>query len=135
MSRENVEAFERGNEAINRRDIEALLDELDPDVEWHDVFNVMLGGQATTYRGHDGVRELFGDLFGAFAEAVSEYPDVRDLGGRLAAIGRLRVRGNESGAETESPVATVVEYRNAKAIRVRTYLDPSEALHAAGLDK
>jgi hypothetical protein len=47
MSEENVEAHKRGVEAINCRDIEALLEELDPEVEWHDVFHVMLGGEAT----------------------------------------------------------------------------------------
>ena len=30
MSQENVEAFTRGNEAANRRDVEALLEQLDP---------------------------------------------------------------------------------------------------------
>jgi hypothetical protein len=34
MSQENVEAFRRGARAYDRRDIDALLDELDPDVEW-----------------------------------------------------------------------------------------------------
>ena len=33
MSQENVETFKRGLDAYNRRDIEALLEELDPDVE------------------------------------------------------------------------------------------------------
>jgi hypothetical protein len=35
MSQENVEAFKRGFEAYNRRDIAALLQELDPEVEWY----------------------------------------------------------------------------------------------------
>ena len=48
-------------------------------------------------------------------------------------IGRLRARGKESGAEVESPVAYVAEFKNAKAVRVTEYLDPKEALDAAGL--
>ena len=35
MSQENVEAVKRAREAANRGDIEALLEELDPEVEWH----------------------------------------------------------------------------------------------------
>src|SRR5918994_7434095 len=35
MSKENVEAFKRALEAGNRRDFDALLEELDPEVEWH----------------------------------------------------------------------------------------------------
>ncbi len=34
MSQEDVEAFERAIDAFNRRDIEAVLKELDPEVEW-----------------------------------------------------------------------------------------------------
>jgi hypothetical protein len=44
---------------------------------------------------------------GAFAEIHSEYSEVRDLGDRTVAIGRLRARGNESGAATESPIWTI----------------------------
>jgi hypothetical protein len=33
MSQENVEAFKRVIEALNRRDIESLLERYDPDVE------------------------------------------------------------------------------------------------------
>jgi uncharacterized protein with GYD domain len=35
MSQENLETFKRGLDAYNRRDIDALLEELDPEVEWH----------------------------------------------------------------------------------------------------
>ena len=36
----------------------------------------------------------------AFAESHMEFPEIRDLGDRIVAIGRLRARGRESGAET-----------------------------------
>jgi ketosteroid isomerase-like protein len=133
MSQENVEAFKRGVEAINRGDIEPLLEELDREVEWHDVFGLMLGGEARIYRGHEGVRQLFGDLYESFAETNSEYAEIRDLGDRTIAIGRLRTRGVESCAATESPIWTISQWRNGKAVWVRTYLDPDEALEAAGL--
>ena len=133
MSQDNVRAFERGIDAINRRDIEALIEELHPDVEWHDVFGLMLGGEARMYRGHDGVRELFRDLYDAFAETNSEYSDIRDSGDRIVAIGLLRVRGNESGAVTESELGTICRFENGKVTFVRTFLDSGETLEAAGL--
>jgi len=48
-------------------------------------------------------------------------------------MGRLRAHGTESGVEIESPWAYLVEYRSGKAIWVRAFLDPNEALEAAGL--
>ena len=50
MSQENVEVFKRGVEAYDVRDIDALLEDLDPDVEWQPVLQVLLGGEATVYR-------------------------------------------------------------------------------------
>jgi ketosteroid isomerase-like protein len=133
MSKEDVEAFKRGLDTFNRRDIEALLEELDPEVEWHPALPVLVGGEATVYRGHGGVREMLRDLDEAFAETHVEIWEIRDLGNRLVAIGRTRARGKESGAETESPWAGVAEYKDGRAIRIRTYLDPKEALEAVGL--
>jgi len=133
MSQENVEDFKRGLDAFNRRDVEALLEQLDPEVEWHPALPVLVGGEATVYRGHEGVREMLRDLYEAFAETHVELSEIRDLGDGLVAIGRTRARGNESGAETESPWAGVTEYKDGRAIRIRTYLDPNEALEAAGL--
>ncbi len=47
MSQENVEAFKRGAEAYNRQDVDALLKELDPEVEWHSALLIPFGGEAT----------------------------------------------------------------------------------------
>ena len=89
----------------------------------------------TVFRGHDGVREMFRDLYGAFAEFRVEYSEVRDLGDRLVAFGRWIARGEGSGAETTAPIAVVVDFKNGKAIRVGTYFDFQQALEAAGLSE
>ena len=133
MSRENVEAFRRGFEAYNRRDIEALLEELDPEVEWHPALEAALGGGAAVYRGHEGVRELIRTTDEGFGEIHVKFSKILDVGGRIVATGLVRIRGKESGAETESPVGFVADLRDRKAIRIWTYLDPQEALEAAGL--
>jgi ketosteroid isomerase-like protein len=57
------------------------------------------------------------------------------VGDKLVTIGVLRTRGKQSGAATESPLATVVEFKDGKGVRIRTYLDPNEALEAAGLSR
>ena len=133
MSQENVEAFKRGSAAMNRGDIEAMLEVVDPEIVWRDAINVMLGGEATTRRGHREIRELFEDLFESFAEIEIDYRDFRDLGERVVALGQARIVGRASGVETESPMAALTEWREGKAIRVSTYLDHGEALEAVGL--
>jgi ketosteroid isomerase-like protein len=133
MSHENVEAFKRGLEAGNRGDVETLLEQLDPAVEWHSALHALMGGEQTVFRGHQGVRKMLRDLNETFAEIQIEIAEIRDLGDRLVAIGRTRTRGKASGAETVTPLALVTEIKNGKTISVRAYLDPKEALEAVRL--
>jgi ketosteroid isomerase-like protein len=133
MSRETVETFKRGVDAYNRRDAEAMIEDLDPEVEWHPALLVMLGGTATVYRGHAGVHALLRDIDDTLSEIHVEFSDIRDHGDQVVATGRIRTRGKASGAGTEAPLGYVADFRDGKVIRIRTYLDPREALEAAGL--
>jgi ketosteroid isomerase-like protein len=133
MSRENLELFERGVAAYNERDVEALLEILDPDVEWTPAVQQMFGAEATVYRGHQEIREMLRELGETLSEIHVEFSDIRDLGDRVVAVGRLRTRGHASGVVTESPLGYVAEFKNGRATRVHTYLDPGEALKATGL--
>jgi ketosteroid isomerase-like protein len=135
MAQENVEAFKRGLDAGNRGDVETLLEELDPDVEWHSALHALLGGEQTVFRGHDGVREMLRDLNEAFDKIHIEISEIRDLGDRLVAIGRTHTRGKASGVETDTPLAFVTELKNGKTILLRAYLDPKQALEAVGLSE
>jgi len=128
-----VEAFKRGLEAGNRGDVDALLDELHPEIEWQSALHALMGGQQTVFRGHDGVRRMIGDLYEALAEVHIEMSEFRDLGDGLVAIGRTRIRGKASGVEMETPLAFVTEIRDGKTISIRAYPDREQALEAAGL--
>jgi ketosteroid isomerase-like protein len=133
MSEENVNAHERALEAINRRDVDAFLAEMDTEVEFHAVLQALLGGEGTVYRGHGGVRAWFRDMNEAFAEFHVDYSEIRDLGDRILASGRVRARGRESGAGIDAPIGALIEFRDGKVSKVLTYFDPTEALEAAGL--
>jgi ketosteroid isomerase-like protein len=135
MSQENVEAFRRGVEAYNRREVDAFLEQFEPGVEWHPLTQVMFGEEATVYRGHEGIRQFMREVDEALAEVQIEQLEIRDLGERLVVSGRLRARGRASGAETVSPISWVVEFENGKVIRMRDYLDLKDALEAAGLSE
>ncbi|MCC6178368.1 MAG: nuclear transport factor 2 family protein [Chloroflexi bacterium] len=135
MARENVEAFKRFIAAFNRRDVEAILEDVDPGVEWRPASAVALGGEATVYRGHAGVPDALRDLYGSFAELEIEISNYHEAGDTVVGTGRIRTRGKESGAEVVSPFGAVFRCRNAKATEIRSYLDPQEAREAAGLSE
>jgi ketosteroid isomerase-like protein len=133
MSRENVDTFNRAVDAYNLRDVEALLRELDPEVEWRSAILMPLGREARVYHGYEGVREGLRDLYEALAEFQVAYSEVRDLSDRIVGIGRVHMRDRQSGGETESPLISVIDVKNGKGIRVWNYLDRKEALRAAGV--
>jgi ketosteroid isomerase-like protein len=105
MSHENLETFKRGLDAYNRRDIDALLEELDPEVEWHPALAALLGGGQTVFRGHEGVRESIREEDDALALYQPEVSEIRDLGTTVLAIGCIRARGRE----IESPFFILTE--------------------------
>jgi ketosteroid isomerase-like protein len=100
MSQENVETFKRAIDAYNSRDIEAMVEEVDPEVEWRPAW-----GEAAVYRGHEGVRKLFRELDDVLDELHLEYSETRDLGDRVAARyrGRSQERQGDSGSDLPQP--------------------------------
>ncbi len=95
----------------------------------------LLGGKAAVYRGHEGACQGIRELEEAFTELRAEPLEFRDIGEPVVAIGQLRGRGKESGVETESPIAWLVDFEDGRVVRIREYADPAEALEAAGLSE
>jgi ketosteroid isomerase-like protein len=129
MSQENVDLTRRAFQAFDDRDLDALLAMLDDDVEAFPILAGMDGG----YRGHDGIRRWWAELFGTFPDFKAEVVEVRDFGDLTIAV--LRVRGH--GAESDTPVDAaawhVSQFRHGKCIGWRVYTSEREALEAAGL--
>ena len=107
------------------------LAEYDPEIEWYPGMAALLAGETMVYRGHAGIRQLVHDMDDAFSVVELEFDEYRDLGDRVLAIGRIRTRGRASDIETVSPVAYLMDRKDGKAVRVRTYMDAAEAIEAA----
>ena len=55
MSRENLALAHRVIDAVEDRDLAALVELTDPEVEWQSAF--VVSGTGGVYRGHEGLRE------------------------------------------------------------------------------
>jgi uncharacterized protein len=133
MSEENVEVARKVFDAGNRRDVEAMLAYTDPECELQSA--IIGGAEGNTYRGHQGLREWMAEGEAAFEELRIEPEELRDLGDDALMIGRVHARGRESGVEFESAIAWLLTFRGGKIVRSRGYLNPQEALEAAGLSE
>ncbi len=65
-------------------------------------------------------------------DVTIEVTETRDLGETVLALAQLHTRGRGSGIDVDQPVAFVFEFEDGLARRVRAYLDPQQAIEAAG---
>ena len=127
----NAETFLEGADAINRGDLDALLERVDDGIH----FEPLRAATEGSFHGHDGVRSFWRDTGESFEVFQLDYPDVRELpDGRVLAVGSIRIRGRGSGVETEVPTAVIATFRDGRMTHFNDYGDHSAARAAAGLD-
>jgi ketosteroid isomerase-like protein len=133
MSQENVEVVREAADAANRRDPDAFVALLSPDVEWEE--NPVMPGLREIYRGRAEVRRWFEEaileLWTSVHIAVEEITELSDE--RLFVGGVLTARGKGSGVPAELRVWSVFWFANAKITRRQVFWTRDEALEAAGL--
>ena len=129
MSQENVEIVQRFLDHMNETG-EPDWAEIDPDAVWEiDPASFVAG----TYRGHDGIRKLLKLTDEVFDEFRYEVDDLVDAGDAVLMLGRLRVRGVQSGATGAQQGAILFQFRDGLIVAYRSYFDREEALAAIRL--
>ncbi len=131
MSNINVEIAEQGIDAFNRRDVEALAGLTTPDFEWFPALPGTVEGGG--YRGRAGIETYFREIRDTWEQLRVLGEEFRDLGDRVVALGRTEGRGRASGVQVDAPLAMILDFRDGKLSRVRTYLEHGEALRAVEL--
>jgi ketosteroid isomerase-like protein len=136
MSLENLETLQRAQEAWNAEDLDAWLAELDPEAEWHTALEQALEGRASTYRGHDGLREAWAEYRGeAWGGLMNQIQEIRDLGESVLVLGHLDVTGRTTGIESSQEFGQLVTFRGGRILRSQDFLTHAEAFEAAGLSE
>jgi ketosteroid isomerase-like protein len=135
MSQENVEVVLQGIEALNRRDVDAFVALVGPDVEWED--SVFWSEHARIYTGEAELREWFNQVILEPWESVHfEVEEITEAADdRVFFGGLLTTRGKGSGVETQVRGWSVVWITNGKTTRRQVFLDRADALEAAGLEE
>jgi len=132
VSAQNVELFNCALEAINRRDLGALLRLMDNDVEAVSLLVAMEGG----YHGHAGIRRWWRNLLDVFPDYTAQLADeVRELGDLTLAPLRLRGHGAGSDIPAEQAVWMVGQWRHGKVFWWRACTTEAEALETVNVMK
>jgi ketosteroid isomerase-like protein len=138
MSQENVEivrsVFEAFQAGIERGDPAAAFDTeaLVADAEWMPVPG--FAGPAV-YRGREGFVEFMRTWTEDFEDWSIRLERLIDAGNdRVVALLHQWATGKGSGVPVELHFALVYELEGGHVVRMRNYVDPAQALQAAGLE-
>jgi ketosteroid isomerase-like protein len=131
VSKQNVELHRRGAEAVNSRDIEALIASADPSIELHSSMTTPGGA---VYHGHDGVRRYIRDLQEAFGDELRVEPEAYfDLGEQTLMSYVAYGRGQQSGVEVAGRAAQLAKWRDGLCVYLKVYLHIEDALTDLGV--
>lgn len=135
MSQEDVRLVRRAVEAFNRRDLEAMAAYSHDDLEFVSVM-AAVDAEAARFRGRDTWVSYFAFMDEIWDGWRMEDIQVWDAGdNRVAATFHIHGTGRQSGARLSREVGITHEIRAGKLWRMRSYLVPSDALKAVGLEE
>jgi ketosteroid isomerase-like protein len=128
MSQENVEIVREAQAAWNRGETIVRADLWHPDVEFLPLRSATEGA----YQGLSGLETFVTDTLAVFDEFEMNY-EYADLGDRVLAWGRIRLRARGSGLETDIETGGLFDFRDGKIVRWEDFGSKERALEAAGL--
>ena len=119
---DNLDLVRRSYVAFDRDDLDAVLADMHPEIEWHQAQGLPHGG---LYRGVDEVRRnIFEPLDESWWSEFSATPEqFLDAGPEIVVLGRYRGLGKETGKRLDVPFVHVWTVENGKAVRFRQFLD------------
>jgi ketosteroid isomerase-like protein len=118
-------------DAVAAGDVDAVLDLLDPQVEWRAPESLPWGG---TFRGHDGIREFFARVIDQPAEFGREVQEYLQVGDRVAVLLRLFGRSNDGDGEFNVLEIHVWTVRHGKLVDFDGTFDTATVLRALQLE-
>ena len=139
MSQENVEVVRRAWETFTRG-----MDQNDPGVVFDEglfaptatLTPVRELPGSRTYVGREGFLQMLQEWAGDFTDWHASSEKIIDAGDdRVLVVVRQSGRGKASGVLVENEFSAVYTVRDGRVVDQKHYLDPAEALEAAGLSE
>ena len=112
-SDEVIAALREGYEALNRGDVSAVLELIDPELRWEE------GGrspEAGNYSGRESFERYIRSWLDSFEDFRIEVEEIRDEGERLVVVARQSGRGRASGVPIETRIVHAWTVRGDRAV-------------------
>jgi ketosteroid isomerase-like protein len=127
MAHPDLEVSKSAWAALGRADLDAFLEVIDPDIEFH---SLVAEAEGRTYRGYDGVREWWGTVRAALGGLRFDVEDFTALDHGLV-LTRLVSTGTVADVEVRQMMWNLSQIRDGKAIWWSVFRSEEEALEAA----
>jgi ketosteroid isomerase-like protein len=122
MPTSDVDATRSSYEAFARGDMDGVVADMHPEIEWHQAQGLPHGG---FYRGLDAVRRaVFDPLDEEWWDEFSADPEqYLDAAPEVVVLGRYRGRAKRTGKLLDVPFVHIWSFHDGKAVRFRQFLD------------
>jgi ketosteroid isomerase-like protein len=114
--------------AFAERDVERVLELIDPEIEFTPV-TADFAGRTAPYRGHAGIREYFRDVALVWDDMRLTPHDFREVGGNILVTGRVNARS--PARIVDGSTGWVWRVRNGRVVYGRVYASAADAEEAA----
>jgi ketosteroid isomerase-like protein len=133
MSRQQVDRLRLAYEALNSGDLDAATAGLPPDFEF--IPPPMLP-EGDTYRGPQGLRELWQTWRGTFPDFRVQVDEMIDAGDKVIVMAAVSGTATDSGLEVKTPsFAWVWSFDGDTPIRMEAMPNRATAVEAVGLSE
>ena len=130
----SVEVVRRANAAVNARDVEALAQVLDSQIEWEDL--QPRPGMESSGRGALSAIHWVEEWWSAFDRFVADVSEYVDLDDHVVCVTHWRGVGRQSGLEVSGFRCDLYEVRDGKIVRaVVGFSDKATAVEAAATSR
>ena len=113
-------------EALNRGDVDGMLERMHPDFEWRPLESSPVAGGV--YRGHEQVRRYVEDWLSTFDDLRLDLEDPAEVGDRVVAVVQGHGRGRASGLKLDNRFCQVWTVRGGAATGMEEYATRAQAL-------
>ena len=124
-----AELARRGVEAFNRGDVEALIEQADPELRLVPVRSLLEGGE---YRGHEGIRQYIADMDEDWQQSEIVIDEIAEAADGVLVVGTFTFVGR-SGNEVSQQIAWHTRFRDGKLLSLVAYTDQESARRDLGL--
>jgi ketosteroid isomerase-like protein len=115
MAREDVDAVRRFYAAWTAGDLDAMLAEVDPDVEAQPVLGLLY--ERPSYKGHGGISHWFEEVDDLWDDFEAHVESTHEVDGAVIAF--IRLVAYSRGRASDSRIAVVCRFRDGKILSFR----------------